>query len=78
MSLAYFPGGSLLTSTERPRCLHCTLCMMLTRINPGPVGFEHLRFECPRCKYVEDEVIPSDSMKSASEGWLAGELRAPN
>jgi len=77
MSLDHFPGGPLLTSIERPRCLHCTSRMMLTRINPGPVGFEHRWFECPKCKYAEDEVIASDPMNPASQGWLAGELRAP-
>ena len=78
MPTTYFPGGPLLTSIERPRCLRCTSRMLLTRISPGPVGFEHRRFECVRCKYVENEVITSDPMKSASVGWLAGELRAPN
>jgi len=52
--------------------------MMLTRISSGPIGFEHRRFECLKCKYVEDEVIASDPMVSASAGWLAGGLRAPD
>ena len=78
MPTAHFPGGPLLTSIERPRCLHCTSRMMLSRISPGPIGFEHRRFECSKCKYVEDEVIASDPMETASVGWLAGELRAPN
>jgi hypothetical protein len=78
MPTAHFPGGPLLTSIERPRCLHCTSRMMLMRISPGPIGFEHRRFECLKCKYGQDEVIASDPMESASVGWLAGELRAPN
>jgi hypothetical protein len=52
--------------------------MMLARINPDPIGFEHRLFECPKCDAVQNEVIASDPMKSASVGWLAGELRAPN
>jgi hypothetical protein len=44
----------------------------------GSDGFEHRRFECPKCSSVQNEVVASDPMKSASVGWLAGELRAPN
>jgi hypothetical protein len=72
MPLAYFPSPTLI---ERPRCSHCTSRMMLSRISPGLIGFEH---ECPKCDSVQNEVIASDPMKSASVGWLAGELSAPN
>jgi ribosomal protein S27AE len=76
MPLAYFPSPTLI---ERPRCSHCTSRMMLAaRISPGAVGFEHRRFECPKCHFVQNEVVASDPMKSTSVGWLAGELRAPN
>ncbi len=78
MPQAYFFCGPSLTSIERPRCSHCTSRMMLARISPGPIGFEHRLFECPKCDSVQNEVIASDPMKSASVGWLAGELRAPN
>src|SRR3954454_21685577 len=78
MPTAQFPGGPVLTSIERPRCLHCTSRMMLTCISSGPIGFEHRRFECLKCKYVEEDVIASDPMVSASAGWLAGGLRAPD
>jgi len=75
MSFDYFPGG---TSIKHPRCSRCTSRMMLARVSPGPVGFEHCCFECPGCKSVQNEVVASDPMNSTSEGWLAGELRAPN
>jgi hypothetical protein len=52
--------------------------MMLARISPGSMGFEHRRFECPKCDSVQNEVVSSDPMKSAYVGWFAGELRAPN
>ncbi len=75
MPLAYFPSGPSLTSIERPRCSRCTSRMMLARISPGPMTFEHRRFECPKCNYVLNQIVASDPMQSA---WLAGELRAPN
>jgi len=42
------------------------------------MGVEHRLFECPKCNSVETEVIVGDPMKSATAGWLIGELRAPN
>jgi len=52
--------------------------MMLERVSPGPIGFEHRLFECPRCNHVETRVIASDPFKSIVTGWFAGELRTPN
>jgi ribosomal protein S27AE len=78
MPQAYFFSGPSLTRIERPHCSRCTSRMMLARISPGPMGFEHRRFECPKCHFVQNEVVASDPMKSFSVGWLAGELRAPN
>jgi hypothetical protein len=63
---------------ERPRCSRCQTRMMLERVLPGPVGFEHRLFECPKCDHVEISIIASDPMKSKAAGWLAGELRTPN
>jgi hypothetical protein len=51
--------------------------MTLERVNPGPIGFEHRLFECPKCDFIQNEVIASDPMKSASAGWLLGELKSP-
>lgn len=67
-----------LTAIERPRCFRCQTRMMLERVSPGPTGFEHRLFECPRCDHVEINVIESDPFKSKVVGWLAGELRAPH
>jgi hypothetical protein len=67
-----------LTAIERPRCPRCQTRMMLERISPGPIGFEHRLFECPRCDEVELRFIASDPLKSNVVGWLAGGLRAPN
>jgi hypothetical protein len=52
--------------------------MTLERVSPGPIGFEHRLFECPKCDHVEITVIASDPFKSNAAGWIAGELKAPN
>ncbi len=79
------PQGSVMTSSqqfltaiERPRCFRCQTRMMLERVAPGPIGFEHRLFECPKCDHVEINVIASDPFKSKAAGWLDGELRTPN
>jgi hypothetical protein len=78
MSKYQFTPSLRLTPIERPRCPHCTSRMMLASINPGPIGFEHRLFECPTCDRMQNEIVASDPMKSASAGWLAAELRAPS
>ena len=67
-----------LTAIERPRCLHCQARMTLERVSPGPIGFEHRLFECPKCDHVAVSVVASDPFNSKAVGWLAGELRTPN
>ena len=67
-----------LTAIARPCCPRCQTRMMLERVSPGPIGFEHRLFECPKCDHVEMSVIASDPFKSKAAGWLFGELRAPN
>jgi hypothetical protein len=49
--------------------------MLLSRILPGPTGFELRAFDCSKCDYVEKVVIASDPTKSGDVGWLVGELR---
>jgi hypothetical protein len=66
-----------LTAIERLRCSRCQTLIMLERVSPGPIGFEHRLFECPKCDHVEINVIASDPFTSKAAGWLAGELRAP-
>jgi hypothetical protein len=48
--------------------------MMLERVSPGPTGFEHRIFECPKCNHVETRVAASDPFNSEAQGWLTGEL----
>jgi hypothetical protein len=48
-----------LTAIERLRCARCQTRMMLERVSPGPLGFDHRLFECPKCDHVEISVIHS-------------------
>jgi hypothetical protein len=60
--------------------LHCPKCharMTLSRISPGPSGFELRSFDCPGCDHVEKIAIASDPMKSGDVGWLVGEVQPP-
>jgi hypothetical protein len=59
------------TAIERLRCSRCQTRMMLERVSPGPIGFEHRLFECPKCDHVEIGVIASDPFKSKAAGWLS-------
>jgi hypothetical protein len=65
------------TAIDRPRCSRCQTRMMVERVTPGPVGFEHWLFECPKCDQVEINVTASDPMKSEAAGWLVEEIRSP-
>ena len=67
-----------LTAIERHHCSRCQTRMMLERVSPGAIGFEHRLFECPKCDHVETRVIASDPFNSKAAGWLAGELGRPN
>jgi hypothetical protein len=66
-----------LLAIHRLRCPQCRTRMMLSRISPGPTGFELRAFDCTSCGHVEKIVIASDPMKSGDVGWLVGELQPP-
>ena len=68
------PDQHPLTTFERPRCSRCQNRMMLERVSPGPIGFEHRLFECPKCDHVETRIIASDPFNSEAQGWVSGEL----
>ena len=59
---------------QRPRCPRCTTRMKATDVASGPDGFEHWKFECPKCGDTKTNVIASDPLKSDAVGWLSGEL----
>jgi len=62
---------------ERPNCPKCKGGrMMLARIQAGagPERNSEMRsFECPRCDYVLEQIVP-DPMKSDTSGGLSGDL----
>jgi hypothetical protein len=51
--------------------------MSLVGIRPGPKGFDVRTFECSKCEHVQTVSIEHDPMKSATTGWLAGDLKPP-
>jgi hypothetical protein len=67
-----------LSALERPRCPKCQQNrMLLSKLEPGPSGFDYRTFECQKCGRVQTTVVSSDPLKSAVHGWLAGELKPP-
>jgi transposase-like protein len=56
MHQAYYSGPPL-APIERPQCSRCTSRMKLVSIGPGLAGFEHRRFECPKCLSRQNEVV---------------------
>jgi hypothetical protein len=75
----YQPVSSAdIAAIERPRCPDCQRSrMLLSKLEPGPSGFDYRTFECQKCARVETTVVSSDPMRSDVRGWLAGELKPP-
>jgi hypothetical protein len=68
-----------LSPLERPRCPACAQArMLLSKVEPGPLGSDRRTFECQRCAHICTMVISSDPMQSSVSGWLSGELRSPH
>jgi transposase-like protein len=76
-SHALFPGPPL-GAIDRPRCPHCQTRTMLSRIAPGPAGYQLHAFACPKCDGVHRTLVVSDPMSGDARGWLSGELRSPD
>jgi transposase-like protein len=72
------PTGPPLSTIERPRCPHCQTRTILSRIAPGPAGYELRAFECPKCDRVHRTLVVSDPMSGDARGWLSGELKSPD
>jgi hypothetical protein len=62
-----------LTTFDSPRCDRCQARMMLERVSPGPIGFEHRLFECPKCDHVVNVIVASDPFEPEAAGWRPSE-----
>ena len=72
-----FRADPSLLPIERPRCPKCQNRMHLTRIVPGPPGFDLRNFECAKCDQFKTVTVEADPMHSRKAGWVAGELKRP-
>ena len=68
--------STYLSRPERPRCPACVQArMLLSKIEPGPSGFDRRTFKCRKCGHVHMMVISSDPIKSEVIGqpfWAPG------
>jgi len=75
----YQPVSSAhVAAIERPRCPSCNQSrMLLSKLEPGPSGYDCRTFECQKCGRVQTALASSDPMAS-SRGWVAAsELKPP-
>jgi len=71
-------SSAYVSAIERPGCPKCWHHrMLLSKLEPGPSGFDYRTFECQKCGFVETAVASRDPMNAETEGWLASELRPP-
>jgi hypothetical protein len=67
-----------ISAIERPRCPRCRQNrMLLSKLKPGPSGFDYRTFECQKCGRVETTAVSNDPMTSEMWGWVASELKPP-
>jgi hypothetical protein len=75
----YQPVSSAhVAAIERPRCPSCNQNrMLLSKLEPGPSGYDCRTFECQKCGRVQTTVVSRDPLRSSAIGWLASELKPP-
>jgi uncharacterized Zn finger protein len=59
------------------RCPQCEAPAIVQRATPGRSGFEHWTLRCTSCGNIHQAQVQTDPMKSATAGWLSGDLHAP-
>jgi hypothetical protein len=77
MQMTDYPAAIPLLAIQHLHCPQCRTRMTLTRILPGPIGFELCTFDCPKCDHVEQIARALDPMESDAVGWFTGELHPP-
>jgi hypothetical protein len=71
-------SSAYVAAIERPRCPSCNHSrMLLSKLEPGPSGYDCRTFECQKCGRVQTTLASRDPMAS-SRGWIAAsELKPP-